>query len=302
MTEPDLAHARRCLEACEFLVVQEIFPSESAAHAHVVLPAAASAEKAGTFTNTERRVQRFEAAVPPPGDARPDWWIVAEIGRRLAALRPPANPSAPNAGWTYEGPAEIMDEIAALTPIYRGISYARLGAAGLQWPCRSVDDPGTPILHVGAFNRGRARFTPVAQTPPAEVPDAEYPLTLTTGRVLAQYHGGSMSRRVAGLNALAPQAVAEIHPTDAARAHIGEGERVRIRSRRGSLCARARLTPGIARGVVFLPCHFAEAAANKLTIGALDPVAKIPEDKVCAVKLERLGVAEEVDLWPQGPA
>jgi predicted molibdopterin-dependent oxidoreductase YjgC len=302
MTEPDLAHARRCLEACEFLVVQEIFPSETTAFAHVVLPAAASAEKAGTFTNTERRVQRFEPVVPPPGDARPDWWIVAEIGRRLAALRPPARPTAAHAGWAYRGPAEIMDEIASLTPIYAGISHARLGDAGLQWPCRSADDAGTSILHVGTFSRGRARFTPVAETPAAEPPDAEYPLTLTTGRVLEHYHGGSMSRRVAGLRVLVPEAVAEVHPADAANGGFGDGERLRISSRRGSVRACARLTPGIARGTVFLPFHFVEAAANELTIGALDPVAKIPEYKVCAVKLERLGVAEEVDLWPQGPA
>jgi formate dehydrogenase major subunit/formate dehydrogenase alpha subunit len=305
MTEPDLAHARRCLDACEFLVVQEIFPSETAAHAHVVLPAAASAEKAGTFTNTERRVQRFDPVVPPPGDARPDWWIVAEIGRRLAAWRPAASPSAPHAGWAYRGPAEIMDEIAALTPIYAGISHARLGEAGLQWPCRSADDPGTSILHVGAFSRGRARFTPVAETLPAEAPDAEYPLLLTTGRVLEHYHGGSMSRRVDGLNALVPEAVAEIHPADAARRGIGEGEWVRISSRRGGVCARARLTPGIVRGTVFLPFHFVEAAANELTIGALDPVAKIPEYKVCAVRLEPLELAEGADpwaTWPQGGA
>jgi formate dehydrogenase major subunit/formate dehydrogenase alpha subunit len=293
MTEPDLAHARRCLAACEFLVVQEIFPSETAAYAHVVLPAAASAEKGGTFTNTERRVQRFEPVVPPPGDARPDWWIVAEVGRRLSALRPPAGPSAPHAGWAYRGPAAIMDEIAALTPIYGGISHARLGEAGLQWPCRASDDPGTSILHVGTFTRGRARFTPVVETPPAEAPDAEYPLTLTTGRVLEHYHGGSMSRRVAGLNTLVPGAVAELHPADAARRGVGAGDRVRVTSRRGSVCARARLTPGIARGTVFLPFHFAEAAANELTIGALDPVAKIPEYKVCAVRLERLPAAEE---------
>jgi formate dehydrogenase alpha subunit len=289
MTEPDLAHARRDLAACEFLVVQEIFPTETTAYAHVVLPVAASAEKAGTFTNTERRVQRFDAVVPPPGDARPDWWIVAEVGRRLAALRPPAPPAAPHAGWTYRDPAEIMDEIAAVAPIYGGISHARLDDAGLLWPCRSADDPGTAILHVGRFSRGRARFTPVAETPPAEVTDGAYPLTLTTGRVLEHYHAGSMTRRVAGLHALVPEAVAELHPADAAACGIDEADQVRISSRRGSVCARARVVSGIARGTVFLPFHFAEAAANELTIGALDPVAKIPEYKVCAVRVERLG-------------
>jgi formate dehydrogenase major subunit/formate dehydrogenase alpha subunit len=288
MTEPDLAHARHCLEACEFLVVNEIFPSETTAYAHVVLPAAASAEKAGTFTNTERRVQRFETAVPAPGEARPDWWIVAGIGRRLADRRPPADASAPYARWTYDGPAAIMEEVAALTPIYGGISHARLGPAGLQWPCRSATDAGTPILHDGQFSRGRARFAPTTDTGPAEPPDAEYPLTLTTGRVLEHYHGGSMSRRVVGLNALVPEATVEIHPGDAARFGIVPGDRVRVSSRRGSVSVRVRLVPGMARGAVFLPFHFAEAAANELTIGALDPLAKIPEYKVCAVRLERL--------------
>jgi predicted molibdopterin-dependent oxidoreductase YjgC len=288
MTEPDLGHARRCLAACEFLVVQEIFPNETTAHAHVVLPAAASAEKAGTFTNTERRVQRLDPVVPPPGEARPDWWIVAEVGRRLAARRPPVRPSAPYASWAYRGPSAIMEEIAALAPIYGGISHARLGEAGLQWPCRTAADAGTPILHVDGFSRGRARFVPVAATPPAESPDEEYPLTLTTGRVLEHYHGGSMTRRVAGLSALVPEAVIEIHPADAGARGIGEGEWARLTSRRGSIRARAHVVPGIARGTVFLPFHFAEAAANELTIGALDPVAKIPEYKVCAVRLERI--------------
>ena len=284
MTEPDLGHARRCLAACEFLVVQEIFASETAAFAHVLLPAAASVERAGTFTNTERRVQRFDAVVPPPGDARPDWWIIAEVGRRLAAVRPPA--PAPYAGWSHASPAEVMDEVAALTPIYGGINHARLGPAGLQWPCWSAEKNGTPILHVGTFSRGRARFTRVEQTPPAEVPDAEYPLILTTGRVLEHYHGGSMTRRVPGLNALVPEAIVEIHPEDAAARRVGDGTRVRLRSRRGVVTARARLTGGIAPGSVFLPFHFAEAAANLLTVGALDPVAKIPEYKVCAVAVE----------------
>jgi predicted molibdopterin-dependent oxidoreductase YjgC len=293
MTEPDLGHARRCLAACEFLVVQEIFPSETAAYAHVVLPAAASAEKAGTFTNTDRRVQRFDPAVPPPGDARPDWWIMAEVGRRLAALRPCPRPTAPHAGWAYDGPTQIMDEIAALTPIYAGISHARLGEAGLQWPCRSPDDPGTAILHVGTFGRGRGLFTVATPAGPAEAPDAEYPLTLTTGRVLEHYHAGSMSRRVSGLNELVPATVVEVHPKDAAAVGLEEGGRVRVASRRGAVCARARLVPGMAHGTVFLPFHFVEAAANELTIGALDPVAKIPEYKVCAVRLEALGTEEE---------
>jgi len=179
-----------------------------------------------------------------------------------------------------------MDELAALAPIYGGISHARLGARGLQWPCRTAADAGTPILHVGRFSRGRARFTPVATATPPEPTDAAYPLTLTTGRVLEHYHAASMTRRVAGLRALAPDAVLELHPADAAPGGIADGDRVRVRSRRGTVLARAHLVPGIVRGTVFLPFHFAEAAANELTLGAVDPVAKIPGYKACAVAVE----------------
>ena len=286
MTDPDLAHVRQCLAACEFLVVQEIFLSETARFAHVVLPAAAAAERAGTFTNTERRVQRFEPAVPPPGEARPDWWIIAEIGRRISRrLAAPPRP-ARWAGWTYGGAAEVMDEVAALTPSYGGITHGRLGRAGLQWPCPGPGHPGTPILHVARFARGRARFTPVEYRPAAEVPDGDYPLVLTTGRVLEHYHGGTMTRRVAALDWLVPEASVEVHPVDAARCGVTDGRRVRLRSRRGAVTVRARLTSGITPGTVFMSFHFAEAAANELTHAALDPIARIPEYKVCAVALE----------------
>ena len=291
MTDPDLAHVDRCLAACEFLVVQEIFLSETARFAHVVLPAAAQAERAGTFTNTERRVQLFEPAMPPPGDARPDWWIIAEIGRRVTALAARRPGAARFAGWAYGSPAEVMDELAALAPIYGGISHARLGTAGLRWPCPTPDHPGTPILHVGRPTRGLARFTPVSHQPPAEPPDAEYPLVLTTGRVLEHYHGGTMSRRVTALDWLVPEAVVELHPADAMRAGVTDGAGVRLRSRRGAVPARARLTGGITPGTVFMPFHFAEAAANLLTHAALDPVAKIPEYKACAVAVEPAQVA-----------
>jgi formate dehydrogenase alpha subunit len=286
MTDPDLAHVRRCLDACELLVVQEIFPSETAAFADVVLPAAASAERAGTFTNTERRVQRFEPAVPPPGAARADWWIIAEVGKRISRLLATPAPGARWGGWTYDGPDAIMDEVAAVTPSYGGITYGRLGRGGLQWPCPTPGHPGTPILHVDRFARGRARFTPVGYRPAAEVPDADYPLVLTTGRVLEHYHSGTMTRRVAALGWLVPEATVEVHPRDAARLGVTDGARVRLRSRRGAVTARARLTPGISEGTVFMPFHFVEAAANELTHAALDPVAKIPEYKVCAVALQ----------------
>jgi formate dehydrogenase alpha subunit len=286
MTDPDLAHVRRCLEACQFLVVQEIFPSETARFAHVVLPAAASAERAGTFTNTERRVQRFEPAVPSPGEARSDWWIISQVGERISRrLASPPRP-APWAGWTYPDPAAIMVEVAALTPGYGGITHDRLGSAGLQWPCPAPGHPGTPILHVGRFARGRARFTPVTYRPAAENPDADYPLVLTTGRLLEHYHSGTMTRRVPAIEWLVPEARADVHPGDAARLGVADGDRVRLRTRRGAITVRVRLTPGIREGAVFMPFHFVEAAANELTHAALDPVAKIPEYKVCAVALE----------------
>ncbi len=285
MTDPDLNHVHQCLAACEFLVVQELFMSETARFAHVVFPAAASAEKAGSFTNTERRVQLFSPAIQPPGEAKPDWWIIRELAKRIAR---PGVTSAAFSGWEYTSPAQVMDEIAALTPIYGGVSHARLGLQGLQWPCPSRDHPGTGILHVGRASRGAARFTPVVHQPPAELPDAEYPFVLTTGRLLEHYHSGTMTRRVAALDWLAPEAVVEIHPDDASRFAISEGARIRVRSRRGEIVARARVTEGITRGTLFIPFHFAEAAANTLTHTAVDPVAKIPEYKVCAVALESL--------------
>ncbi len=283
MTDPDLNHVHRCLSACEFLVVQEIFPSETSRFAHVVLPAAASVEKAGTFTNTERRVQRFDPVVAAPGEARPDWWIIAEVARRVTGLTGPPAASSAHGGWSHGSPAEIMDEIAALTPIYGGVSHARLGHAGLQWPCPEPGHAGTPILHVGTFSRGRARFTPVHHRGPAEPPDAEYPLVLTTGRVLEHYHSGTMTRRVPALDWLVPAAVVEMHPRDAGRRAIPDGGSVRVRSRRGALTAVAHVSADITPGTVFMPFHFAEAAANLLTHAALDPIAKIPEYKVCAV-------------------
>jgi len=252
-----------------------------------VLPAAAAPEKVGSFTNTERRVQLSPRVVAPPGEARPDWSIIAEIARRVRRPESPRVSTAVRyAGWDYASPSEIMDEIATLVPIYGGISHARLERDSLQWPCPSADHPGTPVLHVGRFSRGRARFTAVTHEAPAESPDGEYPLVLTTGRVLEHYHGGTMTRRVASLSWLVPEAALEIHPADAARYGVSANRPVQVRSRRGAITVRAVLTDRIARGTVFLPFHFAEAAANVLTNAALDPIAKIPEFKVCAVEIE----------------
>jgi len=285
LSDPDVNHVRHCLESLDFLVVQDIFLTETAQLADVVLPGASFAEKLGTFTNTERRVQLVQPAVPLPGQARPDWQIICDLARRVQ----PEPPQAPYARWDYASPAQVMEEIAALTPSYGGIRLERLGSQGLQWPCPSLEHPGTPILHVGKFSRGLGRFVPVDWLPPAEQPDAEYPLVLTTGRVLFQYHTGSMTRRVEGLNRLYPEGKVEVHPEDARRLGFADGALVRVSSRRGSVVAKAEVTERTQPGLVFMTFHFAEAAANVLTIAALDPVAKIPEFKVCAVKIEPVG-------------
>ncbi|MBC7237313.1 MAG: formate dehydrogenase subunit alpha [Chloroflexi bacterium] len=288
MTDPDLNHARQALDKVEFLVVQEILPTETTAYADAILPGAAFAEKEGTFTNTERRVQRVRQAVDPPGKARPDWQILAELGRRMQQRLGLDPEAAPYAAWRYTSPEDIMDEIATLTPIYAGIRYERLETeGGLQWPVPTLEHPGTPILHETRFSRGLGRFVGVEWVPPAEEPDDEYPFVLTTGRVLYHFHGGAMSRRSEGLNALYPEAQVELNAADARALGIHSGDRVRITSRRGQITARAQVVERLDPGVIFIPFHFHEAAANLLTNAALDPVAKIPELKVCAVRLEK---------------
>ena len=274
------------LSALDFLVVQDIFLTETAQMADVVLPGASFAEKDGTFTNTERRVQRVRQAVEPPGEARPDWQIVLDLARRIDSLQP-THSAAPFAGWDYRSPAAVMDEIAALTPSYGGISHERLEGQGLQWPCPTADHPGTPTLHKDRFALGKGRFVPAEYRPPAEEPDADYPLVLTTGRVLFQYHTGTMTRRSPILTDQINEPFVEIHPDDAARLEVADGDRVRVQSRRGEIDLAARVTDIVPPGVVFIPFHFAEAPANALTHGALDPTAKIPEFKVCAVRVNR---------------
>ena len=276
LSDPDANHVRACLQKLEFLVVQDVFLTETAQLADVVLPAAVSAEKGGTFTNSERRVQRVRAAVSAPGEARQDWAILGAIAQRM--------------GYTelnYGNAEEIFDEMAALTPIYAGIRWERLAERGIQWPCPTEGHPGTSVLHVGTFSRGLGRFTAVEWQPPAEEPDREYPLLFTTGRVLYHYHTGTLTRRSKGLNVLYPEPVVELNPQDAKALDIRDGDRVRVASRRGEVFARAQVAPVTEPGVVFMAFHFAEAAANKLTNAALDPTAKIPEYKVCAVKVER---------------
>jgi formate dehydrogenase alpha subunit len=285
VSDPDLNHVRAALEHCEFLVVQDIFPTETAQLADVVLPGTTFVEKDGTFTGTDRRIQLVHQAIEPLGDSRPDWAIIADLARRMAG----AGNGAPYASWEYSSPAAVMDEIAALTPIYGGSSYARLEGEGfLQWPVPTAEHPGTPYLHKGKFSRGLGHFTPVEFKEPAEAPDEEYPFTLTTGRIMFHYHTGSMTRRSEKLEQEVPEGYVEISPEDANRLGLGKSEQVRVVSRRGEIETRAWITRRVPPGTVFIPFHFAEAAANLLTNPALDPVAKIPEYKVAAVRIDKI--------------
>ncbi len=274
LSDPDQAHARRALESLELLVVQDIFLSETAAMADVVLPAACYAEKEGTFTNTERRIQRIRKALNPPGEALADWEIICALAER-----------AGYSGMRYSGPSQVMDEIASLTPIYGGIAYERLDRHGLQWPCPDASHSGTPILHVESFTRGRGRFSPAAYRPSAEVADDNYPFVLTTGRTYFHWHTGTMTRRTHLLDREERTAFVEIHPEDAGRLGIRERDTVLVASRRGEIRAAARVTSVVVPGVLFIPFHFAEGAANALTNNVLDPESAIPEFKVCAVRI-----------------
>ena len=276
LTDPDSDHAIKAMQALELLVVQDLFLTETGKLADVVLPAASFAEKDGTFSNTERRVSRVRQAIPPVGQAKPDWQIICEIAGRLGYPM------------KYAGPEEIFEEIRRLTPSYAGISYQRLEAGGLQWPCPNAEHPGTVYLHKDRFSRGLGMFFAIEHRDPAEMPDAEYPLYLTTGRLLYQYHSGTMSRRAPGLVEKAPECRVEMAAADAARYGIADGQQVRVRTRRGKITAKAQISDKAIPGTIFLPFHYAEASANKLTNAALDPVSKIPEYKVCAVQIEKV--------------
>jgi predicted molibdopterin-dependent oxidoreductase YjgC len=284
MTDPNTSHVEHALRGLDLLVVQDIFPSETAQLAHVILPAAAALEKEGTFTNTERRVQLIFPVVSAPGMTRPDWQITAEIAARfdsqMGITRAPGY-------WQYDSVAAIFDELASVTPIYRGMSQARLAGKGLQWPCPTADHPGTPYLHTGKFSRGPGKFNPVIAHDPAEQPDDEYPLILTTGRLLYHYHSGTMTRRSEPLNWREPQGYAEINAADADAIDLQDNTMVVIESRRGKVHTRAKISSRVPPGTVFLAFHWREAPANMLTQDfALDPVSKIPEYKVCAIRLE----------------
>lgn len=287
MSDPDSAHIRHCLDTCDFIILQEIFPTETAKYADVLLPGVSFAEKTGTFTNTERRVQMVRKAIEPKGEARPDWWIIAELGKRTLQGGQRTASQASYSGWDYADTSEVMAEIAALTPSYAGISHERLERGErLQWPVKDSNHPGTPILHVGQFARGRGKFMPIDHLSPAEMPDNEYPMLLSTGRVLYHWHGGEMTRRAIGLLKVYKEPLIEVSPEDAVRLDLNGNRRVRVQSRRGTIEAEAWVTDRVPPGMVFANFHFPEASANELTIAALDPVAKIPEYKICAVKVE----------------
>jgi formate dehydrogenase alpha subunit len=285
LSEADLHHAEKALGQLDCLVVQDLFMHETAERAHVFLPAAAFAEKDGTFTNSERRVQRVRRALPPPGQTRPDWWISSELARRVAQRL-----GRQVSGFDYDDPSQIWAELTSLWPAAAGISYARLEGGGLQWPCPTLEHPGTRYLYADSFPRGRARFVAVHQTADAaELPDPDYPLSLSTGRLLYHWHGGTITRRVDGLLELAPRLEIAVNPVDARRLGVEAGERVRLQSRRGELEGYAHLTEAVRPGAVFVPFVKLEvSAANFLTNSAHDPSAKIPEYKVCAVRLERV--------------
>ncbi len=277
-TEPDIHKVEHELASAEFLVVQDIFPNETTRFAHVVLPAAAWGEKEGTFTNSERRVNRVRAASKSPGDAKPDWWIFKELAKRFGQQ------------WSSGSDRQIWDnEISVLAPSLAGIKYDRLEGNGLQWPCTDEAHPGTCFLHKdGEFTCGLGVFTPVEWTPPAEVPDEEYPFVLSTGRRLQHYHTRTQTGRCEGLNDLLGEETADISPEDAADLGIANGETIRLSSRRGEIRLKAKVTHQVPKGLVWMAFHFREACANWLTHAAFDPVTLTAEYKACAVRIDKI--------------
>jgi formate dehydrogenase major subunit len=277
VTDPAQHHVRSALASLDCLIVVDLFLTDTAQCADIVLPAAGFAEKEGTTTSTERRVQRVRRAVPPRGEACPDWQILEALAEQLGR------------SMGFYTPAGIFEEMARLTPIYAGMTYARLEAVnGLQWPCPDASHPGTRVLHEGRCTRGRGRLIPVEHTPPAELPDTDYPLQLTTSRLHFQYGCGSMTRRAPLLERENPRGILWINPMDASTRRISEGSRVRIRSRRGEVTTFAILSEEVPPGLVTMPYHFHEAPSNLVTNDALDPLSMMPELKVCAVDVEAI--------------
>jgi formate dehydrogenase major subunit len=276
VSDPDIHHVDHALKKLDLLIVQDIFLTPTAKMADIVLPGTSFAEKSGTFSNTERRVLLVREAVSPKGESRPDWQIIQDLSTRYGY---PMH---------YNSPEDIFQEIRSLTPSYAGITFARLAEKGIQWPCPTEDHPGTQFLHKDRFTRGKGAFTPIDFKPPAEVVDNDYPMWLTTGRSFVHYHTGTMTRVSPTLHHELEEGFVEINHRDARNMNIQDGERVKVSSRRGSIQIKARVKDTIHRGVVFIPFHFVESAANMLTNPAFDPTAKIPEFKACAVKVEKL--------------
>ena len=277
-TDPNTAHVIKALQSVDFLVVDDLFMTETAKLADVILPGRSYAEKEGTFSNTERRVQRVRKAVEIAGETRPDTWIFTEIMNRMGYPQP------------HLTPAEIMDEIASVTPSFGGISHARLdspevGGRGLQWPCPSKDHPGTPIMHVGKFARGLGYFRPAEYTPSMELPDEEYPLIMMTGRILYHYNACAMTDKTEGINEIAGGSFIELNAADAKALNISDGDMVEIASRRGKITSQARVSEKTRPGECWMPFHYIEGGANWLTIDALDSISSTPEYKVCAVRV-----------------
>ncbi len=276
VADANISHVHAALEKADFVVVQDIFLTDTAKMADVVLPAACFAEKDGTFTNTERRVQRVRKAVEPPGEARPDWKIFRDLSKKMGYEK------------HYDSAEEVFEEICSLLPQYKGITYARLEREGLQWPVPDQNHPGTPVLHTETFTRGRGLFVPEDYLPPVELPDQEYPLAFTTGRDLARYNFSSMTGKTPEIDEISPECFAEFNPADAGRLGVKEKDWVRLTSRRGSVELRATITDRTQEGTVFATYNHLEALVNLLTLDALDRLSRSPEYKLCAIRVEIL--------------
>ncbi len=276
-TYPNSTKVIEKLKSLDFLVVQDIFMTETAKMADVVFPAACYAEKDGTFTCTERRVQRVRKAVDPPGEAKADWQIIAALSEKMGYKM------------GYKSAEDIYKEINGLLPQYKGITYERIEQTGLQWPVPDEDHPGTPVLHIGQFTRGKGLFIPEDYTPPKELPDEEYPLILTTIREIPQYNFGSMTRKTKSIEALSPECFAQVSPADAEKYGIKEKDWLRLSSRRGDVKLRATITERSQEGTIAVPYHWVEVPINNLTLNGLDPLSRSPQYKVCAIRVEILG-------------
>ncbi|MCW5200914.1 molybdopterin-dependent oxidoreductase, partial [Desulfobulbus sp. F4] len=274
IADANIGHVHQALKELELLIVQDIFLTDTAKEADVVLPAACFAEKDGTFTCTERRVQRVRKAVEPPGQAKPDWLIFIELASRMGYDMGCASPE------------DVFKEVCELLPQYRGLSYARLEKEGLQWPVPDADHPGTPVLHIKTFTRGKGLFVPEDYLAPKEPTDAEYPLLFTTGRHYARYNFSSMTGKTVEIDDIAPECLAEVNPADAERLGMKEGDMLRLTSRRGSVLIRGTITERSQQGTIFTTYNYADTPVNYLTLDALDRLSRTPEYKLCAIKAE----------------